>query len=161
MKQQEQNRRGKCMDSILDPAKTSRKTKIEDCLQTRMISCPTALLLPEFNLFRARRKQTQTTTCPQKLFVYTALSGTFKRVQRCIHTWPITVHEHHSRLHPPHTAPTACAFAARRFHAFTTGNPSLGTKLLGFSIGRGLGALKGLTRTLICRAVRQRGRLIG
>ena len=28
---------------------------------------------------------------------------------------------------------------------FTTGNPFLGTKLLGFSIGRGLGALKGLT----------------
>ena len=27
---------------------------------------------------------------------------------------------------------------------FTTGNPFLGTKLLGFSIGRGLGALKGL-----------------
>ena len=26
---------------------------------------------------------------------------------------------------------------------FTTGNPFLGTKLLGFSIGRGLGALKG------------------
>ena len=29
---------------------------------------------------------------------------------------------------------------------FTTGNPFLGTKLLGFSIGRGSGALKGLTR---------------
>ena len=28
---------------------------------------------------------------------------------------------------------------------FTTGNPILGTKLLGFSIGRGSGALKGLT----------------
>ena len=28
---------------------------------------------------------------------------------------------------------------------FTTGNPFLGTKLLGFSIGRGSGALKGLT----------------
>ena len=27
---------------------------------------------------------------------------------------------------------------------FTTGNPFLGTKLLGFSIGRGSGALKGL-----------------
>ena len=27
---------------------------------------------------------------------------------------------------------------------FTTGNPFLGTKLLGFSIGRGLGGLKGL-----------------
>ena len=30
---------------------------------------------------------------------------------------------------------------------FTTGNPFLGTKLLGFSIGRGLGALKGLNDT--------------
>ena len=29
---------------------------------------------------------------------------------------------------------------------FTTGNPFLGTKLLGFSIGRGSGALKGLTK---------------
>ena len=28
---------------------------------------------------------------------------------------------------------------------FTTGNPFLGTKLLEFSIGRGSGALKGLT----------------
>ena len=28
---------------------------------------------------------------------------------------------------------------------YTTGNPFLGTKLLGFSIGRGSGALKGLT----------------
>ena len=28
---------------------------------------------------------------------------------------------------------------------FTTGNPFLGTKLLGFSRGRGSGALKGLT----------------
>ena len=27
---------------------------------------------------------------------------------------------------------------------FTTGNPFLGTKLLGFSMGRGLGAVKGL-----------------
>ena len=31
---------------------------------------------------------------------------------------------------------------------FTTGNPFLGTKLLGFSIGRGSGALKGLTRII-------------
>ena len=30
------------------------------------------------------------------------------------------------------------------FSPFTTGNPFLGTKLLGFSIGRGSGALKGL-----------------
>ena len=30
------------------------------------------------------------------------------------------------------------------FNAFTTGNPLSGTKLLGFSIGRGFGALKGL-----------------
>ena len=30
-------------------------------------------------------------------------------------------------------------------NAFTTGNPFLGTKLLGFSIGRGSGALKGLS----------------
>ena len=28
---------------------------------------------------------------------------------------------------------------------FTTGNPFLGTKLLGFSVGRGSGALKGLS----------------
>ena len=28
---------------------------------------------------------------------------------------------------------------------FTTGNPFLGTQLLGFSIGRGSGALEGLT----------------
>ena len=32
-------------------------------------------------------------------------------------------------------------------NAFTTGNPFLGTKLLGFSIGRGLGAMKGLKVT--------------
>ena len=31
-----------------------------------------------------------------------------------------------------------------RFNPFTTGNPFLGTKLLGFGIRRGLGALKGL-----------------
>ena len=37
-------------------------------------------------------------------------------------------------------------FIFRRFgvNAFTTGNPFLATKLLGISIGRGLGALKGL-----------------
>ena len=33
---------------------------------------------------------------------------------------------------------------------FTTGNPFLGTKLLGFSIGRGSGALKGLTVRSLC-----------
>ena len=32
----------------------------------------------------------------------------------------------------------------RPLNAFTTGNPFLGTKLLGFSIGRGSGALKGV-----------------
>ena len=32
----------------------------------------------------------------------------------------------------------------RKLNPFTTGNPFLGTKLLGFSIGRGSGALKGL-----------------
>ena len=31
------------------------------------------------------------------------------------------------------------------YNPFATGNPFLGTKLLGFSIGRGSGALKGLT----------------
>ena len=30
-------------------------------------------------------------------------------------------------------------------NAFTTGNPFLGTKLLGFSVGRGSGAVKGLS----------------
>ena len=30
---------------------------------------------------------------------------------------------------------------------FTTGNPLLGTKSLGFSMGRGSGALKGLTQS--------------
>ena len=30
---------------------------------------------------------------------------------------------------------------------FTTGNPFFGTKLLGFSMGRGSGALKGLIRS--------------
>ena len=30
------------------------------------------------------------------------------------------------------------------FNPFTTGNPFLGTKLLGFSVGRGSGALEGL-----------------
>ena len=34
-----------------------------------------------------------------------------------------------------------------RVNPFTTGNPFLGTKLLGFSIGRGSGALKGLRWT--------------
>ena len=41
---------------------------------------------------------------------------------------------------------------------FTTGNPFLGTKLLGFSIGRGSGALKGLTpseTSLIIRVIRR------
>ena len=33
----------------------------------------------------------------------------------------------------------------RNVNPFTTGNPFSGTKLLGFSIGRGSGALKGLT----------------
>ena len=32
-----------------------------------------------------------------------------------------------------------------QLNPFTTGNPFLGTKLLGFSIGRGSGTLKGLT----------------
>ena len=42
-------------------------------------------------------------------------------------------------------------FSSKRFlggsclKPFTTGNPFLGTKLLGFSIGRGSGALKGLS----------------
>ena len=34
------------------------------------------------------------------------------------------------------------------FNPFTTGNPFLGTKSLGFSIGRDLGALKGLRKAL-------------
>ena len=34
-------------------------------------------------------------------------------------------------------------------NAFTTGNPFLGTKLLGFSTGRGSGALKGLRSSVI------------
>ena len=33
----------------------------------------------------------------------------------------------------------------RGLNPFTTGNPFLGTKLLGFRIGRGVGALKGLS----------------
>ena len=33
----------------------------------------------------------------------------------------------------------------RALNPFTTGNPFLGTKLLGFSMGKGSGALKGLT----------------
>ena len=36
-------------------------------------------------------------------------------------------------------------FLVRRINPFTTRNPFLGTKLLGFSMGRGSGALKGLT----------------
>ena len=36
------------------------------------------------------------------------------------------------------------ALKCGRLNPFTTGNPFLGTKLLGFSIGRGSGALKGL-----------------
>ena len=32
----------------------------------------------------------------------------------------------------------------RQYIPFTTGNPCLGTKLLGFSIGRGSGALEGI-----------------
>ena len=42
--------------------------------------------------------------------------------------------------------------AAKRFdvavNLFTTGNPFWGTKTLGFSIGRGSGALKGLRLTV-------------
>ena len=34
---------------------------------------------------------------------------------------------------------------AAAINPFTTGNPFLGTKLLAFRIGRGSGALKGLT----------------
>ena len=41
----------------------------------------------------------------------------------------------------------------------TTGNPILGTKLLGFSIGRGLGALKGLKwRRNTVKMAKKRGR---
>ena len=40
------------------------------------------------------------------------------------------------------------------FNPFTTGNLFLGTKLLGCSIGRGSGALKGLSQEL-CRAKTQ------
>ena len=42
--------------------------------------------------------------------------------------------------------------------AFTTGNPFLGTKLLGFSIGRGSGALNGL-KTAYCveRSIAKQG----
>ena len=36
-------------------------------------------------------------------------------------------------------------FGAVCFNPFTTENPFLGTKLLGFNVGRGSGALKGLT----------------
>ena len=36
---------------------------------------------------------------------------------------------------------------------FTFGNPFLGTKLLGFSVGRGSGALKGVTQfRLMCKS---------
>ena len=38
-----------------------------------------------------------------------------------------------------------CIIQVPPVNAFTTGNPFLGTKLLGFSIGRGSGALKGLS----------------
>ena len=37
-----------------------------------------------------------------------------------------------------------------RVNLFTTGNPFLGTKLLGFSTGRGSGALKGLMSSIAC-----------
>ena len=36
---------------------------------------------------------------------------------------------------------------SKRVNPFATGNPFLGTKLLGFSIGRGSGDLKGLIGT--------------
>ena len=38
---------------------------------------------------------------------------------------------------------------------FTTGNPFSGTKLLGFSIGRGSGALKGVNDTTGLRGLRK------
>ena len=37
------------------------------------------------------------------------------------------------------------------FKPFTTGNPFLGTKLLGYSIGRGSGSLKGSSTELSLR----------
>ena len=37
----------------------------------------------------------------------------------------------------------------RLVNLFTTGNPFLGTKLLGFSVGRGSGALKGLIHVIL------------
>ena len=43
---------------------------------------------------------------------------------------------------------------------FTTGNPFFGTKLLGFSVGRGLGALKGLRPINIGGNVVERQELI-
>ena len=53
-------------------------------------------------------------------------------------------------LHPPNAAivVTRAALVSEEtgsaFCPLTTGNPFLGTKLLGFSVGRGSGALKGL-----------------
>ena len=43
-----------------------------------------------------------------------------------------------------HTGTTA--IVQNILNPFTTGNPFLGTKLLGFSIGRGSGAMKGLSK---------------
>ena len=57
------------------------------------------------------------------------------------------------------------------YNPFTTGNPFWGAKLLGFSIGRGSGALKGLTSPVIlivaafaspeCLVAEGAGKLVG
>ena len=51
---------------------------------------------------------------------------------------------------PSHGLPSFSSFC-QPINPFTTGNPFLGTKLLGFSIGRGSGALKGSSRTTAMR----------
>ena len=56
-----------------------------------------------------------------------------------------------SRLRKPACVHPSCLTPAM-LNPFTTGNPFLGTKLLGFSTGRGLGALKSSTPALVLRA---------
>ena len=44
-----------------------------------------------------------------------------------------------------HPIVTSCRSPTPTLNTYTTGNPFLGAKLLGISIGRGFGALKGST----------------
>ena len=57
----------------------------------------------------------------------------------------LVVYLSHGIFHPVAVLFFSETVFGRGLNPFTTGNPFWGTKLLGFSIGRGSGALKGLS----------------